>query len=250
MEGFQDYLKEQGVDFDSLADHEKIQILNRFLTKGLPQRSIKPGDWKKTIENVLRIQPKEHSEESAYSLDSLSTWDVVELPATVSGTTPGGYVSAYVLSHIHGFDHGVRPDFVSMGVVIARHVDGYPGSLFVNVFQDWSGFSHCFCSIELKETDDGDYTFVRGTFHPGFAGLIEEREIEFLGFLDSYFRDESIKSDGDDPLPGRWQIKRDDTRVYRPGVNKDTGRATLMDIYSKEEYQWDYVTRLVQDKQQ
>ena len=246
MDGFQDFVKEQGVDFDSLPDHEKLQILNSFLTRGLPQRSIQPGDWEKVINDVLlRVQPKDHG--NVYSLqDPMPSWEVVELPATVSGNqVSGNYVSNHMIPHIHGYRHGVQPDYVTMGLVIARHIADYPGSLFVNVFQDWSGYSHCFCSIELKKNDDAEYHFIRGTFHPGFAGLIDEREIEFLGFLESYFKDESSK---DGALPGRWQLKRDDTKVYRPGVNEEIDRATLIDVYTKEELQWDYLTRLVQEK--
>lgn len=253
MDGFEDFLNERGVslsEFYNLADHEKIQMLNRFLTRGVPQRSIKAGDWKNVINSVLQVKPEDHDPENVYQLIESSSWDVVELPATVSGPSVDGYGKTNPISHIHGQEHGAEAEYVTMGVVVARHLEDYPGSLFVNVFQDWVGYSHCFCSIELQETDEGDYRFVRGTFHPGSAGLIDEQETEFFGFLENFFTDESSKRDNGEPLPGTWQVKREDTRVYRPGVNVDNGRAMLVDVYTKEEYQWDFVTEKVLERKQ
>lgn len=247
FDGFEDFLKENGIDslddFGARADHEKIHIVRRFLTKGVPERTISQGDWRKAIEDILRILPADQLED-LYELDSLaSSWNVVELPATVTGPVRDGFVSEYPLPHVHGLKHGVDAEYMTMGVVVARNIEGCPpGGLLVNVFQDWVGFSHCFCSIELASNghDDGDFLFTCGTFHPGSAGLVNEKEVEFLGFLENFYSDISSKSNGD-LLPGRWQRKRDDTRIYRPGVNQETGRAMLVDVSTNEAYQWDHL---------
>lgn len=248
IDAFIRYLREEGnapssiqtiEDFETkLEPHVQIQLLNNFLTRGHPKRTIKKEDWGNVLENLLKIQPAEQLSET-FSLSDSEAWNIVEIPATVAGVSKesGNYVSEFPIKHVHGERHGVQPEFVSMGVVIARNVQGFPSSMvLVNIFQDWAGLSHCFCSVELERRSDGSYGFVSGTFHPGQVGLIHEKEVEFIGFLESYFKDQG--RDGD-LLPGKWLEQRKETRVYRPGVNEGNGRPTLTDVFSGQVFQWD-----------
>ena len=254
IDAFLRYLREEGnapssiqtiEDFETkLKPHVQIQLLNNFLTRGLPKRTIKKEDWGNVLENLLKIQPAEQLSDT-FSLSDSETWNIVEIPATVAGVSleSGNYVSESPIQHVHGMKHGVQPEYVSMGIVIARNVPGHPSSMvLVNIFQDWVGFSHCFCAVELEKKSDGSYGFVSGTFHPGQVGLIHEKEAEFLGFLESYFKDQG--RDGD-LLPGKWLEQRKETRLYRPGADELGNRATLTDVFSGQVHQWDDVVKLM-----
>lgn len=189
---------------------------------------------------------------------------MIEIPATVTGSHADGYQAEKPLPNVHGAEHGVKTESVTMGVQVIRSLPGSPKAFLINFFQSWSKFSHVFCAIELervKEADGGDrieneeedeegddmrkeeFKFVRGVFHPGFVGLIDEDELEFLGFVESFALDCGKRSEEGNMLPGKWLKRRDGSRLYRPGASGADGRATLVDCEDKTVYAADYLTK-------
>jgi len=246
MEEFRKYIVDQGFsleDFESMAEHEQIKLLNSFLKDGIPPREIQKQDWKAAVESILNIEPAEQLDD-LFDFDD-PNWSTIELPATITGQKGENFVSDLALPHIHGHRHGVdQVESMTMGVTIERAggAGNESSDLVINFIQGWAEFSHVFCSIQLNwikggEDDEGYYSFSRGVFHPGYIGLIAEEETEFLGFVESFAKDACTKEDGD-LLPGKWIKKRTDSIVYTPGVDESTGRATLVgkDIVIAHDY--------------
>ena len=186
-------------------------------------------------------------------------WSVIEIPATVTGSHADGYQSEKPIPNVHGAEHNVKTEMVTMGVQVARSVPGSPDAFLINFYQSWTKFAHVFCSIELervKATGDGDeeeeeeenagkdlFKFVKGVFHPGFVGLIDEEELEFIGFVESFVVDASKRGEDGDMLPGKWMKRRAESRLYRPGAPGADGRATLVDVEDGNVYPADYLTK-------
>jgi len=250
---FEAQLKAQGHTLDSFAqlpEHEQVKMLNKYLTSGQPAREIGATDWRQAVEALLEVEPAEQTDD-CFSLDD-PNWTVIEIPATLTGMDGEAFKAEMPLPHVHGEDHGIATESVTMGVQVIRSVPGAPKSFVINFFQSWSTFVIAFASIELERVEadgeeaDEQFKFVRGVFHPGAFGLIDEDEMEFLGFVESFALDAAGVGNSEDGnlLPGKWTKRGDKSRLYRPGGKGSDGRATLQDCESKTVFAADHVVKL------
>ena len=242
--------------FAALPEHEQVKLLNKYLTSGVPQRTVGANDWREAIEALLEVEPAEQMDD-LFTLED-PNWSVIEIPATLTGLDGADFKSEMALENVHGHEHGVATESVTMGVQVVRSVPGSPKSFLINFFQSWSTYVIVFASIELErveaggqddEVDEDDedeesktqFRFVKGVFHPGGFGLIDEDETEFLGFVESFALDASKGEDGN-LLPGKWVKRREGSRLYRPGDKAADGRATLVDCEDKTVFAADHLT--------
>lgn len=250
---FEAQLKAQGHTLESFAqlpEHEQVKMLNKYLTAGQPAREIGSTDWRQAVEALLEVEPAEQTDD-CFSLDD-PNWTVIEIPATLTGMDGEAFKAEMPLPHVHGEDHGIATESVTMGVQVIRSVPGAPKSFVINFFQSWSTFVIVFASIELERVEadgeeeaDEQFKFVRGVFHPGAFGLIDEDEMEFLGFVESFALDAAGVENSEDGnlLPGKWTKRGDKSRLYRPGGKGSDGRATLQDCESKTVFAADHVVK-------
>jgi hypothetical protein len=257
---FERELSEKGLTMDQFAElpqHEQIKMLNKYLTSHLPQRKIGTSDWREAVEALLEVEPAEQTDD-LFTLDD-PNWSVIEIPATVTGSHADGFQSEKPIPSVHGAEHNVKTESVTMGVQVVRSLPKCPNAVLINFYQSWTKFSHVFCSIELErvkptgeedEEDEGagkeELKFVRGVFHPGFVGLIDEDELEFIGFVESFVVDTVKQGENGDMLPGKWMKRRPESRLYRPGAPGADGRATLVDAEDDTKvYSADFLTKKV-----
>lgn len=256
---FEAELSGKGLSMEAYADlpqHEQIKLLNKFLTSHLPQRNIGASDWREAVEALLELEPAEQTDD-LFTLED-PNWSVIEIPATVTGSHADGFQSEKPIPCVHGTEHNVETDSVTMGVQVVRSVPGSPDAFLLTFFQSWTKFSHAFCCIELERVhaggqdgdEDGDedagkdeFKFVRGVFHPGFVGLIDEDELEFLGFVESFVVDAVKQGEDGNMLPGKWLKRRPESRIYMPGGPGPDSRPTLVDCDDQTVFPADFLTK-------